>query len=565
MIILMLLVAALAMSADPLAQQFTVGSLEKATGAKVDIGQLKVSLGKQKVYIKEIGIADPKNPMTNLVQADMAYLNLDRGPLARRQFVVNHGQASNVVFGAPRTEDGSISETPLLAAAQTKWSPKQFAAPGDRAQDWVDSLSFVDSSDPANLDLELVSLAQQSTALWKSELTQINSEVQELDRRTRVVKEIQKDDLNNPLRREKVLSEGDLDAINLKSKALASRLIELQTKAIEVRQALKVAHQSDISKINAASGAPAFNSDTVSDLLLGDMNEEFIGEILGWFHWFKNAIPEPATNQSLRGVNLPLYGVEQKPSFLIKTIDLEGQGWIANRHISFAGTAYDLTHQPRLHDQPASFDLRAQGNEHVLISCVLDRRTDKTIDTLGILCPDLELPSRMLGEENSMLVTMGAGSKIQADVKIQLIDDQVQGKIVFRHSNVSLHVDEVHPMAGGKDVALQMNRGLGELKQFESEILLSGTISDYHYRATSDFGPQFANSVNRLLVDKEELVSKRRISELDQILDIQLQNIDQQVFPMIESLSQSLDKYNFEMASIRNLISPPLGSATKLR
>ena len=185
--------------------------------------------------------------------------------------------------------------------------------------------------------------------------------------------------------------------------------------------------------------------------------------------------------KSKRGLDLKIPLAKKTPGLLIKSIDIEGEGRFANRHTKFAGTAFNLSSHPHLLDQPASFELRAQGDQHVIVNCVLDRRSERSIDSLNIVCPDLEIrDSQILGEPNSLQVTMGPRSRIQGDIKIQAIDNQLSGEIIFRRSNVALHVDKLNSLAGGDDTALKINQGLSGLNQFESRIQISGTFEDYN-------------------------------------------------------------------------------------
>ena len=565
-IILGLIIAAVWVSADPLAKTIVVSQLERAVGAKVDIGTVRYSPAKQKLYIKEVSIADPRSPMTNLIQADMAYLNFDKQSLLNRTIVVDNGQTSNVVFGAPRTESGELPGQPTsrIRTESATWFPLPFENGDKLSQTWVDKLQLADNIDPTSLDLQISKVATSVSQEWQNRLNAIDQAVRALQDKTKLARlqmqdsqstTIQTPDgiqfLPNPLRKEPVMSVSNVEYINRQSKVIAEQIFDLQNQVIKDREAIIRSHETDIKALEQSGYVSNFDHEAVSQLLLTEMHQEFAGEILGWFQWFQSALPDPRTDlspQTRRGVNVVFEGTNPKPDFLIKSIDLEGEGWLAAKHVRFAGTAYNLTSQPDRHSEPASFDLRAQGDEHVLVSCVLDRRNQISIDTLGIVCPDLELPARLLGHENSMLVTMGPESRLQAEIKIQLIDDKVQGEVIFRHSNVSLHVDQLHEMAGGKNTALQMNQGLASLKQFESRVELTGTLTDYQCHFESDIGSQFAKAVDGLLSQKTQTAAAQKRKQVDQILQLQLRHIDENVLPAIENYNKLLEAETIELA-----------------
>jgi len=248
--------------------------------------------------------------------------------------------------------------------------------------------------------------------------------------------------------------------------------------------------------------------------------------------------------KSKRGLDLKIKSADKKPGILIKSIDIEGEGRFANHHTTFAGTAYNLTSQPELHDQPASFELRAQGDQHVLVKCVLDRRGDQSVDSLNIICPGLEVRrSQLLGEPNSLQVTMAPNSRLQADIKIQAIDD-----------NVALHVDKLNDLAGGDDAALKINQGLAELNQFESKVLISGTFDDYNFKLKSDLGMRFSNAVSQVLSLKAQLAVDNQKKALDQLLQFQLQKLDSDIGPKLLQLENSLSEEVTQIADLRNLL-----------
>ncbi|MEM7784654.1 MAG: hypothetical protein AAF623_14995, partial [Planctomycetota bacterium] len=126
LIILGLVVLLIWVGKDPIARYLIVHNLENATGAEVEVGQIRVSLRNQKVYIKEFTMSDPRNPMKNLIQADMAYFSLQPRELLNRQFIIDYGQMSEVVFGAPRTQPASDQLVSSIPDPDEVWQPKVF-------------------------------------------------------------------------------------------------------------------------------------------------------------------------------------------------------------------------------------------------------------------------------------------------------------------------------------------------------------------------------------------------------------------------------------------------------
>jgi uncharacterized protein (TIGR03545 family) len=405
---------------------------------------------------------------------------------------------------------------------------------------------------------------------WRQQLAAQVIEISEIKKSTAQLSSLAAADAKNPLRSQFTYAQSDLDAISQRSKAIQNRLLELRRVAEEQRESLGRSHNRDCQKLRQSNRVTSFDSDSVSELLLTKVEEEYVGDVVGWFHWFRSSIPDPESSfqpKRKRGVDVQLAGVVQKPGFLIQSMKLEGEGRFANRHINFAGTARDLTPDPRRHDRPASFELRAQDdqNEHVIVSCTLDRRSDQEIDKLDIICTDLELDGRMLGEPQSLLVTLGPASRIQADIHIQTVDGQLSGELVFRHSNVSLHVDQLHELAGGEDTALHMNQGLATVDEFQTRVTLGGTVEDYEFEFESDLGSRFANAVNSLLLEKGENSIAQQKKILDKLLSDQMSIINDELIPELQNLANQLNQESTEIASLRNAIPQPTDRLQKMR
>jgi uncharacterized protein (TIGR03545 family) len=557
MVIIGLIALAIWVGIDPLVRYVVVSRIENATGAKVEIGHLRTSISNQKIFLKDVEIADPRSPMKNLVQAEMAYVELNPQSLLGRQFVIEHGQTSQVVFGAPRTDSGALEGFPHVGAAEEfTWQPKQFEPIEKIGLNWIDQLQPYDTDSLSIENLELVQATVQQDQFWTDALATQQQNFLALQEKIAKLKKIAREN-ENPLRPRFVSTDAEIQALASQTKAIEARLFELQKIAISNRDSLELFHHRDFEKLRQSVQTTSFDSDSISRLLLTRLQEQRVAEVINWFQWFRSAIPDPATDfqpKHKRGVDIQLSGVKPGPKFLIKSIDLEGEGRFANRHINFAGSAYDLTSEPALHDRPASFELRAQGDQHLIVTCMLDRRGDEPIDRLKLLCPDTELPEQVLGEENSILVTMGPASRMQAEIQIQALGDQLTGELVFRHSNVVLHVDKLHEMIGGSNTALQMNQGLAKVNRFESKITISGTPDDYHYQFQSDLGSRFSIAVNTLLTDKNEQQITKRKQDLDQLLMRQVAKLDNEILPQLQKLARLLNAETIEIASLRDAI-----------
>ena len=569
LIILGLIVLAIWAGSDPLIRRVIVKNLENSTGAKVEIGHLRTSFNKRQLFIEDLSIANPRDPMRNLFQGDMAYIELDTASLINGSVVIERGQTSQALFGAPRTNSGALNDTELPPSEYESWKPKTFEPVERIGLRWLDQLPVRNETELTVESTAIGAAADGLEQFWTQELNDQRSNVQAVKARTAELKRLVSRDSSNPLRTKKTDSNFVHAEISTASNLIAERILELKQTLQTQRTALQTAHLQDIQKIKANNHVSQFDGDAITQVLLSKAEENNINEIIGCFDRFRKTIPDPRVDflpKSKRGLDLKIPLADKLPGLLIKSIDIEGEGRFANHHTKFAGTAYNLSSHPHLHDQPASFELRAQGDQHVIVKCVLDRRSEQSVDSLSIICPDLEIrESQLLGEPNSIQVTMGPRSRIQAEIEIHAIDNQLSGEIIFRRSNVSLHLDKLNSLAGGEDAALKINQGLLGLSQFESKVQISGTFEDYNYVLKSDLGTRFSNAVSQELNSREQLATEARKKLLNRLLEIQLQKLDNEIGPQLIQLENSLKDEVVEIADLRNLLPKPDSRLQRIR
>ena len=75
--IALLLLMAILMGLNPLVSWVLVHFGQSITGAKVEIGLVRASLWHGQIELLDLEIADPRDPMRNLIQADRAVVRLD--------------------------------------------------------------------------------------------------------------------------------------------------------------------------------------------------------------------------------------------------------------------------------------------------------------------------------------------------------------------------------------------------------------------------------------------------------------------------------------------------------
>ena len=539
LVILGLISLALWAGADPLTRMIVIGGVENRTGAKVDVAQLRCSLGNQKMYLKELVLADPDDATRNLLQADMAYLEFDSNALWQRELVITDGQTSRLMFGTPRVP---TQRKPALAQDESPATEQVTNTTKRLGQAWLDSLILPNNQLTKTDDLETAQATQRIVAAWDSELKQVAQTVVEIKQLTAGLNELATHDQsdNNPLRRKwqgnSYIRLQDMETQNQNVAAKVESLRKrLQSDIATIEQAEKV----DAQKISNSLTAMELDGDQLSNLLLADLHADFVNQSVEMFKWFRNARPEISRDfapKSQRGVDIAIKGTKPNPGCWIKKIEINGEGRLLGQHFDFSGNAYNLSTEPELLEEPATFEIHAQGKQHAAVACTLDQSNENSVDTIKISCPQLNLGERTLGDKDSLQLTLGNANKVSAEVDLTSSGDQIAGTITLHYSDVALHVDDMNNFAGGKAAALQMNEGVTEIGSFKSVIRISGDQHKVAFESQSDLGRQFAKAINKTLqrrtgnsiqqkLDKLQAIKTQAVNQLQSRVENQLQQL----------------------------------------
>ena len=554
LVILGLILLALWASADPISQMMIVRSIENRTGGKVDVAQLRCSLGNQKLYLKELVLSDPEHANRNLLQADMAYLDFDASALWRRQLVITDGQTSRLMFGTPRSSGQPEPLSPTDEAnATSHWVTSSAEELG---QAWLDNLILPNNKLNKITELQTAQANKRIVVFWDQQLQQIAKTVVDIEKLTAELNQLAAEDqsTNNPLRRKwQGASNSRLQEMETQNKNVAMQVESLRKQLRNDVAVIEQAYVADAQEIPGTITALELDGDQLSDLLLADLHAGFVNQSVGMFQWFRKVRPEISNDfapKSQRGVDIPIKGSLVRPDCWVKKIEINGEGRLLGQHFDFSGNAYNLATEPELLDEPATFEIHAQGEKHAAIICKLDRTQAEPVDSVKITCPELSLGERTLGHKNSMQLTLGGSNKVFAEVELKSVGEQVSGTIKLRYSNIALHVDSLNEFAGGKVSALQMNEGVTAIDNFESVIKISGDQNKVVFESQSDLGQRFAAAINSTLKQRTGDAVQQ---QLDELLALKKQIVDQlqsQVENQLERLQAAISSNQTRIANL---------------
>lgn len=531
MLILLLLISALWLGKDSLLRRAVIHYGQQITDAKVEISHLQTDFKQNRVLLKNVKLADPRNPMTNLLQADMAYLKLNRQLLWNRKFVVTDGQIHGLVINAPRTETGALDRQ-AAEPNQTNLFPEQVLEHQEHANlTRLEELSLrwlnkIDTSGTPTVNQPVVQrLAKSTEAQWRARLKEFTEHSAQIEPKlVELAQSLGKNQkFANPLRDRSRFEKWVEELTSTQAKAaelrqtLAANLVQLDAEMNEFDKIV----QSELVKIQRAQATNQFDEALISELLLSQEGNELVADVVAWLAWFRNSLPERRSLDAVethKGIDVCLDNSSSTPDLVIEKVELEGSGWFARQHLNFVGTAYNLSSHPEMMAEPTRLDLRAlgkgNGTGNVLIKCIVDRRAGKSSEHLSVQFPDLEFPQKQVGHEKCMLITFGDNRRANADINLEINGSDISGTVILRYSQASLLVDSLSDLVGGDDTRLRINQSLSQLNQFKAELAISGTLDDYAVQLNSDLGTQFAKVVDTAVVDRISKENRKLLSSI---------------------------------------------------
>ena len=587
LILLGLAFLAASIAGDTIAQRLVTAHLESSIGMDVEIGRLRTRTANGKVFVNDFALVDPARPLTNLFQADLAFFEVDMSAISRRQLVIKNARASQVRLGVPRTSAvrGPIAnEQSSLEVINdvTEFRPSQvgrFLANNDSIRlAWLDQ--FKNNNTPAAIaetkkpkTNQLYELASATNQKWNKGFQQQNGQLKLVSSSfAKVVKghpspeEIARNGLSgppNPLRArvDHQPQKSELDEIIQTLERLQRQQNLLERQAVADMASLEAAYQTETaSQKKAEPIEPAVSPETLSQLLLAELHRDIANEAMDWFAGVRTSVSacslsdrsvEETETDSGRGELVEIPGAARKLPTVIKKLTFDGAGRFNQQHVNFAGEVFDITDQPATADLPATFKLRAQGDQHFVLQGSIDRRSGSCSDSVSIDFPSMPLGPQNLGTKSEMLVTTGPRTTAHGAIVLKVDGRKLSGTMRLDFSDVALVVEHLHDVAGGKEVALRLNQALSTLQQFESTAVFKGTLDHPQLEFESSFGEELAaamTEINKGRKNKTQVASK---DEVDQFYSTQ-------ILPLKTNIEMELD-------SITRSIESQIGLAQKMR
>lgn len=581
LILLALAAGAIVIAGDAVTKRLLIAHLQASTGIDIDFGRLRTRLGKGKIFVNDLALADPRFPLTNLFQSDLAYLEFDTGALMERRLVIESARASQVRVNVPRTTptrsaltiSRETSPSINLEAGTIILDPsdvhqRNAASAGEHLLQPVPvqrfdrglrevSLAWLDQFNGGGIEMpqdqsappELYNLASSTNERWNQDFKIQNAQLKVTSASlARISGEPTRDRAaskripaasaweqhpHNPLRRmpNYDVQEDELVKVIRILEELRVRQLALERRALEDKRRFEAVYQRDLSASTSTKPAAQMSAEAFSNLLLIELHQQIATQAMVWFEGVRakitptsDELSKPSTPTVFaaagqRGDFLEIDGMKRQPSTLIKKLVFDGAGRFNEQHMNFAGEAFNISNQLERQDLPATFTLRAQGETHFVLNGSFGHDAGVRQDSMMVDFPALYLGRQKLGSSDEMMVSVGPGMTAHGRIELKRFDQSIAGTMRLDFSDIALVVDELHKLAGGREMALRLNQTLSTLQQFESTAQISGSLNNPKLELSSALGQNVVDAINSVTQGKahdQQVAAKKRIEDFYQ-------------------------------------------------
>ncbi len=391
----------------------------------------------------------------------------------------------------------------------------------------------------------------QKTQTISQRLQRIRSAVQDSNQKSKV----------NPLESLAAVLQ-DAGSLETDLQTLVSEANTLQKSAKNEATALKQSLQDDIAKIKDLK-PPKIDQRFVSEILIGpELNERF-ATILAWIESVNEMMNEPEEKETswfgfkrARGTDVVFESRKNITEYCVKRVEFDGDLTFEDKPVYFVGRMYDIASPaanweqattiqicldsapfeigtPQQRDaifadsplgaspkdslalcgpifeapfgsNPVADNSASAVNDltvpRMYITAILDQRSEIPKQRYMIACPSMELPTRILGKEESLAFAVSPGlSRFYAVVDRN--GEQLDGRVRFTQSSIRL-TPTLPPNVRGSEFEAMLTAIADGIDGLDAELTVSGTIENPQFQIQSDLGDRFAANLQPIMLGK---------------------------------------------------------------
>ena len=516
-IVLVSVLTLLIFALDPFIRWTLIRTGRHLVGAQCEVGNVDTSIWKTEILISDVAIANPRAPMTNLIEFQQARLKLDSISLLKKKFIVDSGRLQSVRIGSSRTTSGALvdvgedppSNDKTIPSWNLPWTP-------DALQTRLQKLEQQFESPPLLHDLE---------TRWPVHVAHLESRIDYVEKRTHEISELAQIVHNEPIeglaRLPEILEQ--LKQIRQDRQDLQTELRQLADQVRVDRQAVATARHHDTQQIRKYLDFDAVTADQLGELVIGPEWTDRLATIFGWVQWTRRQLPS-RTNKVQpsrgRGMNVLFSTADSLPNFLVRELRIDGHWQHLADSVPFTGILHNLTTEPGQLKKPTLLTAQATATNSFTVRVELDHTHQPPQDHLVFDCQNFSQPAMIFGKEEEFAVHL-APSRAHVTLDLDLNGKIITGQAAIRQNHVQLTTTG-GPKFQASTFANSFQRMLTNIQSLETTLSLKGTVQRPQGTVDSTLATQLSEALNMAL--RQELQSQKNmaIARLNKKIDRQL-------------------------------------------
>lgn len=512
--LIIVLVAVVVFAVEPIAKWAIESEGSKQVGAKVEVDSVDIKFYPTHVALNGLTVANPKEPMRNLMQSEKVSADVDIKALLKKQVIADQVLLSGLQMHTQRSTPGTLDGSMPPPKPEQKEGLPSIELPDANAI--MDEEKAIVQAEVKEIEAGFKAI--QSRWEEKSQNMPEEAQIEEYQQRWEELKE---QNMVVRLQGAKELR----DDIKAELKQYKSFNKDLQADIAEVQSLTKRA--ANLPKAQSQRIASKYGLDQGTDgmlrFLLGDDATAMVQSGLTLYKQTMAELakppaePEPTTE----GGELPV-------NILIREVLIDGFQMVGGEKLAYSGEIRDITDNQDYWNKPITMALRGgmEQQSQLLIDGVFDQRDDilKSVLTMGL--EQLSLNGVALSKNPALPLTLEQGiADIAANFSIE--GDSLSGSVDGLVNQVKLLVANA---ADGNPTMQRLASALEGVNQLVMDLNVKGSVDDPIIKLKSN--------LDRILGDVlgEEL--KGRVDELKVELQDKLQS---QYGDQLASLQQKKD------------------------
>ncbi|MEK6235478.1 MAG: hypothetical protein N2C14_12290, partial [Planctomycetales bacterium] len=555
---------------DPMLRWTLISGSRSVVGSQVEITGLKSSLLNGEIELQNVRVANPRNPMEDLLVCGKAKLHLETVPLLHRKVVVAKAEFHDVAWNEPREISGewdgwTISDGVDLDLPAGLDAPIDLDVNGlkSRAKDaglaGLESLRDQLKQQVAPGNFETVRVAKHLEAKWTARFKAYKVRADAARDSGRGIRDVVENTGGNFFQK--------IQSYRRAAADLEKLLAELHRIPLEIQQGAAEAHadvalleqakERDKARLQQMLSAPRCTAESLDQFLLESEISQQIRESVAWVqwirYWFLDGELDEEDHERLRGITVAFPRDADLPAVLIRSLVMTGKANVGGRTVPFQAELSNLSGRGAKLREPTRLHLVLESKTPLTVDAEFDRTGDVPRDHIVIRCDRLPISETTFGDPERLALTV-TKSVATIEVDLTLVGDQLSGELRWSQDGGTF-VPRLGSKLGGGLIETALQASLAKIESVEATVTVSGTLDKPQWEFHSPLGSQVAEALNGFALQQVAVAKQKVAVRVENIKRRELAKLEKIFATHPGQLLQELQQSNQEVQRVKRLAS----------